>query len=137
MSSEELKAIYRHVVEDGWNKGNLAVIEELYAPNFVYHHPVLPQAKDLEGFKKFFTAVHTSYPDVHFSADDLIAEGDKVVDRWTFTGTSRGESPTVGTPPTGKHVTMTGITIRRITGGKVVEEWVEGDYLGLQKQLQG
>ncbi len=134
MTLEEMKAQVRRLWEEGWNKGNMAVFDEVFTPNVVFHHPTNPQ-KDREGLKKFVTAVRTSYPDMHFTIHDLIAEGDKAVMRWTYEGTDTGGSPSIGTPPSGKHVKFTGITIYRLEGGKIVEEWVEGDYLGLRKQL--
>jgi steroid delta-isomerase-like uncharacterized protein len=137
MSTEDLKAKVRREFEDGWNKGNLAVFDENYAANAVWHHPTNPQ-KDREGLKGFVIAVRTSYPDVHVTIHDLMAaEGDKVVARWTFEGTDTGGSLALGTPPTGKHVKFTGILIHRFEGGKVVETWFEADYLDLRKQLLG
>jgi predicted ester cyclase len=137
MATEDLKAKVRRVVEDGWNKGNVSVLDENYGANVVYHHPTNPQ-KGRQGLKKYFTAVRISYPDLHFTIDDLMsAEADKIVMRWTFEGTDTGGSVAFGTPPTGKHIKFTGITIYRFVGGKCVEETEEGDYLGAQKQLKG
>jgi predicted ester cyclase len=125
------------VVEDGWNKGNLAVFDEYFAANVVWHHPTNPQ-KDREGLKKYVTAVRATFPDLHFTIDDLVAaEGDKYVGRWTLEGTDMGGSVAFSTPPTGKHVKFTGMTIHRFEGGKVVEAWTEADFSGLSKQLQG
>ncbi len=136
MTPEEMKALVRRDFEEGWNKGNLAVFDESHAPNSVYHHPRNPQ-NDREGLKnKFVAPVRVSYPDLHFTIHDLMAaEGDKVVSRWTFEGTDTGGSVSLGTPPSGRHVKMPGILISRFEGGKIVEEWVEADYLGLRKQL--
>ena len=136
--SEELKAKARRLMEEGLNKGVMAVFDELLAPNYAYHNPVYPNVTDRESYKRFVTAIRTGYPDVHFTIEDLIAgEGDTVVMRWTFHGTDKGGSPAFGGPPTGKHVASTGITISRFAHGKLVEEWTEADYLGLSKQLQG
>jgi len=75
----------------------------------------------------------TAFPDVHFTIEDQIAEGDRVVTRWTARGTHQG--PLVGIPPTSKQVTMSGIAIYRLVDGKIVEQWGVNDMLGLLQQL--
>jgi steroid delta-isomerase-like uncharacterized protein len=125
MAAEELKAKMRRLYEEGWNKGNMAVLDEVYAPNIIWHHPNNPQ-EDLEGAKAFVARARARYPDIHYTIDDLMAaEGDKVVMRWTCEGTDTG-----GSPPTGKKLKATGIMIFRFEQGKVVEEWEE---VGVQK----
>jgi predicted ester cyclase len=137
MSTEDLKAKVRRAIEEGWNKGNPAVLDAVYAANVAYHHPTNPQ-KDLEGLKGFCSAVCANWTDMHITIHDLIAaENDWIVTRFTFEGTDTRGSVSLGTAPTGKHVKMTGIMIDHFAGGKVIEEWYEADYLGLQKQLQG
>jgi steroid delta-isomerase-like uncharacterized protein len=132
MSGEDLKAQVRRLIEEGWNTGNMAVFDELYAANVAYHNPLNPQ-KGRAGVKSFCTATRAAYPDWRFIIDDLMAaEGDKVVTRFTEVATDTG-----GSPPTGKHLTMTGIAIWKFEGGKVVEEWLEVDFMGMQRQLQG
>ena len=111
MSVEENKAIASRAVEELWNKNNLAVVDELYATNFVSHG--LPEVTpDREGYKQFVTISRTALPDFHTTVEDIIAEGDKVVQRFTARGTHKGEF--MGIPPTGKKVTITGIAIDRI-----------------------
>jgi steroid delta-isomerase-like uncharacterized protein len=82
---------------------------------------------------KTISADMTAYPDLQITIEDMIAEGDKVVVRYTFRGTQEGE--TQGIPPTGNHVTVTGIFMCRCEGGKIVEEWENWDDLGLLQQL--
>jgi steroid delta-isomerase-like uncharacterized protein len=136
-ATTEFKAKARRLAEDGWNKGNLSAFDEWYASNVAFHHPTNPQ-KDRAAVKKYCIACRTSYPDLRVTLHDLMAaEGDKLVTRWTIRGTFVGGAVTVGRPPAGKHITFTGITISRFERGKVVEEWVEGDYLGYQRQLMG
>jgi predicted ester cyclase len=136
MTAEEMKTKVRRVHEEGINKDNLAVFDELYAADVMFHHPNSPQ-KNLEGLKAYFEAARIGYPDMHETIHDLMAaEGDKVVARFTWEGTNTGEWP-AGARPTGKHVRMTLIGISRFAGGKIVEEWYEGDFAGAQKQLQG
>ena len=109
----------------------MAVLEELVAPDYVYHGPF--GEMDLEGVKPLYTAFLTAFPDAHVVVEDLIAEGDKVVARFTMRGTHQGEF--IGISPTGKQVSWTGIEIARIEDDKLVEGWVSSDYLGLLQQL--
>ena len=130
--SEANKAIVRRSIEEIWNQGKLAVIEELYDPNYVGHAP--PETmKGPRGYKDLATKYRTAFPDIHFTIDDLIAVGDKVVMRWTTRSTHKGNL--AGLPATGKRVTLTGITITRIAGGKVAEEWTNWDALGMMQQV--
>ena len=134
MSIEENKAIVSRATEEIFNKDNLAVVDELYATNFVSHGSDIPGVTpDREGYKQFVTMSRTALPDFHTTIEDMIAEGDKVVQRFTARGTHKGEF--MGIPPTGKQVTITGIAIDRIAGGKIVENWVNMDMLGMMVQL--
>jgi predicted ester cyclase len=136
MSTEENKALVRRAIEEGWKQGNVAVFDELCAPNWVYHDPGVPDVRTLEGYKRFATETRSAFPDLHFTIEDLIAEGDQVVMRGTFRGTNTGAIVTpMPIPATGKQVSMTGITIVRFAGGKGVEVWNQGDSLGLFQQL--
>ena len=133
MSAKENKAKQGRVWGEVFNKGNLAIIPELFAPNYVYHSPLGMEAKGPEGFKQMVTMLRTAFPDVHVTIDDMVAEGDKVVTRFTFTATSKGEF--MGIAPAGKKVTSTGILITRWVGGKEVEAWESLDTLGMMQQL--
>lgn len=132
MSVEENKANDRRAIEEGWNQGNTAVFDELLAANYVGHDPSGP-IHGPEGFKQFYATYRTAFPDTHLVIEDQIAEGDEVTTRWTATGTHQG--PLMGIPPTGKHVTVTGITIARFADGKEVESWFNWDALGMLQQL--
>ena len=132
--SAENKAIARRFVEDGFNTGNFAVVGEYIAPNFVNHDPGTPPLPSgPEGYKQLVTIYRTAFPDLHLSVEDLIPEGDKVVVRWTARGTNTGQL--MGMPPNGKQMTVTGISILAITGGKVVEQRTNWDTLGMLQQL--
>src|SRR5437763_2855473 len=115
MSTEENKAVVRRFYEE-WNKGQeaaMAAIEEYCAPDYVWHSPspgVFPDL-DLASMKQGSTTLFTAFPDLHYTLEDLIAEGDKVVHRFTSRGTHQGDF--MGVPPTDKVVTMTGIYISR------------------------
>src|SRR5947209_9301219 len=123
MSAEENKALNHRFFEEFWDQKNLAVADELMAPDHVNHTagspPGLPPGP--EGFKQFASVYFTAFPDLRITIDDLVAEGDKVVTRWTTRATHKGDL--MGIPPTSKQVTITGITIDRIDGGKIVETW--------------
>ena len=115
------------------NKRNLAALEELTATNLVDHNRFPGQAPGLEGVKQAFTMMTTAFPDLHFTVEDQIAQGDRVVSRLTMRGTHKGDFQ--GIPATGKQATVTGIDIFRIVGGKVVERWGNFDDLGMMQQL--
>ncbi|HEX2713926.1 MAG TPA: ester cyclase [Candidatus Acidoferrales bacterium] len=132
--SAENKALVRRWVEEMWNKGNLAVAEELFAPTYVAHDPSTPDlGRGPEREKKAATLYRTAFPDLRLTIDDLIAEGETVVTRWTARGTHKGELR--GISPTGKPFTVTGISILRVSGGKTTEAWTNWDALGLTQQL--
>ena len=135
--SEELKAVVRRFMEEIWHKGNLDAIEAFIAPNYIRHTSHYREGgrdvQGLEGARQSIAAFRAAFPDVHFTEDDLLVDGDKVVFRWTCRGTHRGEF--LGVAPTGKHVTFTGINIYRITHGKIVERWAQEDAISLYQQL--
>lgn len=135
MTTEENKAVVRQFIEEVVNGGNLALIDELVGGEFVTHNQfpgVTSRSRD--SIKEFVALSRRGLPDGHWTIDDLIAEGDKVVWRWTAHATHRGEF--LGMTPTGKHVMWSGITIFRVVGGKIVERWAESDALGLMQQLR-
>ncbi|GAC1355268.1 MAG: ester cyclase [Ktedonobacteraceae bacterium] len=134
MSTEDNKALVRRFYEEGWNPGNLAVFDELFAPNYVLHDPGFPEPiRGPEGFKQYYTTYSTAFPGNQFTVEAYIAEGDTVVSRWTARGTHTGNL--MGIPPTGKQVTVTGITINHIANGKIAEDWTNYDMLGMVQQL--
>ncbi|MGA2630797.1 MAG: ester cyclase [Terriglobia bacterium] len=125
------KALDRRVFEEGWNKHNLALLDELY-PDCVWYRPDTGELKG-EALKQFVASVYAAVPDIRFTIEDQVAEGDKLVTRWSCTGTHQGEF--MGLAPTGKQVTTSGVTISRIVEGKFVEVRQETDALGLLQQL--
>ena len=132
MSVEENKAIVRRYFEEE-NKKNVAVVDELITANFVGHGAGGQEVHGPEGLKQLWTTLFTGFPDYHATVEDLIAEGDKIVVRYTNWGTHNGEY--LDTAPTGKQVTWTGMLIFRIVGGKVIEGWRETDALSLMQQI--
>jgi steroid delta-isomerase-like uncharacterized protein len=132
--SEQNKTISRRSVEEAFNKGNLDVLDELVSPSFVNHDPASPEdIRGVEGFKEFVNTYRSAFPDVRVTIEDQIAEGDKVVSRWSARGTQKGELQ--GIPASNKQVTVTGISIDKIEGGKIVESWNNWDTLGMLQQL--
>ena len=134
MSTEENKALARRVLEEMFNKGNLDVADKLLAPDYVNHDAAMPEdVHGPEGFKQYVSAYRSAFSDIHVEIEDQIAEGDKVVTRWTGTGTHDGEL--AGIPPTGNRVTLPGMEIVRISDGKLVEGWEGYDMMNLMRQL--
>jgi predicted ester cyclase len=138
MSTEENKALIRREIEV-YNRGNvteiLARVDEFYAPDFVLHDPNLPfpgGIRSREDYKQFGTGYLAALAG-QFTIEDLIAEGEKVVVRYTFRGTHQGQWR--GLPPTGKAVTFTATVTYRIVDGKVVEAWQNADNLSMLRQL--
>ncbi len=133
MTTEENKASGRRFVDEVLNRGNLAVIDELTGPNFVDHSlpPGVPPGN--EGFKAFVTMFRAAFPDLHYTIDDEIAEGDRVVQRSTGHGTMKGDFQ--GMPASGKEATWEAIHILRFADGKYVEHWAVTDTLSMLQQL--
>ncbi len=133
MSLEENKAVANRVWEEIWHQGKLSLLDELFATDFVRHDPNGRVLRGVEQNRQFISSMRTAFPDLHYTVDDEIAEGDKVVVRYHFDGTHREQF--MGVPPTGKRVTYTGILIYRFVGGKIAEQWTETDLLSFLQQL--
>ena len=133
MSEQENRALALRGLYELWSQGKMEVIDELYAPNYVYHEPYAGEVRGLAGIRQVVTMYRTGYPDLQFKCEDMIAEGDLVVNRWSCEGTHKGEL--MGIPATGKRTITTGINIIRYAGGKAVEEWTSWDALGWLQQL--
>jgi len=134
MSLEENQAVVRRYFEEVWSRGNLAIVDELTVPDFVRHSTTTPGGvQGHDAFKAYVTRNRAAFQDFHVTVDDVFAAGEKVAVRWTGHGIHRGEY--AGIAPTDKPVSVTGINILRLAGGKLVEEWMNFDALGLQQQL--
>lgn len=134
MSVEQNKALFRRFIEEVFNKGNVSTIDEFLAPNFV-EREVLPPGtpSGREGVKQLTMMFRTAFPDFNVSIDDMIAEGDKIVARTTWSGTQKGEF--MGIPSSGKCVSFNVIDIIRISDGKGVEHWGVMDSSSLMQQI--
>jgi steroid delta-isomerase-like uncharacterized protein len=134
MSTEDNKAAERRWYEEVWGKHNLAVVDELVAPDVVEHNPLLPgQGEGREGYKQTLQTTFAAFPDVQSTIEELLAEGDLLVVRWIARGTHRGAF--LGIPPTNQPMTSSGIDIIRYREGKRVETWRQWDALGMMQQL--
>ena len=132
--SEHNKAIVRRLFEELWNKGNLSLADELLAPNYAHYDPSTPDVgRGPESEKKRATLYRTAFPDLRLTIEDIIAEGETVMARWSCRGTHKGDLS--GIAPTGKQFNISGVTIARLSNGKMAEGWVNWDALGLMQQL--
>ena len=133
MSVEDNKAVICRLYDEVFAKWNLGVVEDLVGPEFVGHEMPPGTPPGPVGFKQFYGWLRSAFPDLRYVVDDVIAERDKVVVRWTWHCTHKGDF--MGVPPTGKQATVSGMAIYRLAGGKCVERWVELSLLGLLQQL--
>jgi steroid delta-isomerase-like uncharacterized protein len=135
MSAEENKAMQRRLFAEFFSKGKLEVADEIFASDHVYYNPETPEGiHGPEGMKRFVVGTFRSaFPDLRGTVEDQVAEGDKVVMRWTARGTHQGELQ--GLPPTGKRVKVAGMVVSRSAEGKFVESWEVYDTMGMMRQL--
>ena len=122
----------RQHVEELFNKGNLKIADEIISAEYVYHGPT-GELKGPEGVKQMVAAGRKAFPDAHWMIDDMVADGDKVAVRYTYTGTFKGEY--MGFSPTGKKFKMTGAFFYRFKNGKEVEALPYYDMLSFYQQL--
>ena len=132
MSVEENKAVVRRFVDEVQNKQNLNFVDELFSPDCV-DHSGMALGGGIEGIKRFFTMIIAAFPDAHFTIQDQVAEGDRVVTRKTLRATHKGEL--FGIPATGKRIEMNVIDIMRVVDGKMTDHWAVADQLGMLQQL--
>jgi steroid delta-isomerase-like uncharacterized protein len=131
--SQANKDILRRFYAEFWNAGNADAIDALVADDFVDHQAVPGMPTGKAGFADLIRLWHTGFPDMSETVEDLIAEGDRVVGRFTFRGTHTGEF--MGIPPTGRKVSMTGIDIVRIRDGQIAEFWYAEQLHDMLRQL--
>jgi len=132
MGQEEVAAS-RRLIDEAFNQGNLGVIDEMCADDFVDHDPIMGD-QDREGVKRTIGGYRQAFPDIHIDVLDVVAADDKVVYRWQGDGTFENEF--MGQQPTGeKGDPVNGITIDRFEGGKIVESWSQWDVLTLMRDI--
>ena len=134
--SNDNKELTRRIFNEVWNQKKLDLIDELVSPDYIHHDSGTATLQTgLEGNKQFVRLFQNAFPDIRFTIQDEISEGDKVVIRWTVTGTHRGDLPDL--PTTGKTISLSGISIARLKDGKGIESWNNWDGLGMMQQLAG
>ncbi len=134
MATEENKALISRFVEELFNQGNISLANELLASDFVEREQLPPGVPDgREGVKALTSMLRSAFPDFKATIEDMVAEGDKVVVRMTWSGTHKGEF--MGIPASGKLVSIGVIDIIRVNKGKLVEHWGQMDSMGMMQQL--
>ena len=127
------RAVVQRLFSDGLNNRDVSVLSDLFLRDCIFHMPLVGELRG-EAVSRFYASLFVAFPDAERTVDDQVEDGNQtVVTRWTATGTHEGEF--MGIAPTRKRVTITGISIHRIAGGRIVEEWQEWDSLGLMQQL--
>lgn len=128
MSVEENKVLVQRYIQEVWNAGNIDVLDDLYDPRFSGGYG------GIAGVKAAITSYRTSFPDLHFTVEEAISEDDKIAYRWIARGTHHGVYDDIA--PTGNPMTVTGITILRIAGGRITEDRAETNISSLAAQLE-
>jgi predicted ester cyclase len=129
---DDNKALVRRFV-DYINNDNLAPIDKFVATSYTYHNSSMPEVNDLVSVKEFNAMAYSAFPDIRFTIEDLVAEGDKVVYRYSARATHKGEFMNIAA--TGKQITFTGIVISRVADGKFQEDWESMDGTYVLQQL--
>jgi steroid delta-isomerase-like uncharacterized protein len=133
MNPEEIRTLERRFFDEMLNQGDTSIGADLFADD-AYDHAGFPgQVGGREGFEQAVRMMHAAFPDIHYTIEDMIVEGDRIATRWTLQGTHEGEF--LGIPATGKQVSVKGIHILRFAGGKIVECWETWDQIGMLRQL--
>jgi steroid delta-isomerase-like uncharacterized protein len=132
MSIEQHKTVVRQYYQ-AHTSGDLTLVDQLLAPDYVHHDPVPGMRRDREGAKQTIAVLHQAFPDGQFTLEHLVAEGDIVVGHWTFRGTHQADYR--GVPATHEPVHIRGVHLFRLVDGKIVEEWRTSDVLSLLQQL--
>lgn len=135
MTLKEFMDKGRLAAEEAYMKGNLKLVEEIYANDFIMHAPPFPDSKGLDAFKQTVTALRQAYSDIRLDINDMIGESNTVAMRFTMSMKHTGVSPRAPTPPTGKDVVLQGSIFFHLKDNKIIEGWWYHDYLGLFQQL--
>ncbi len=134
MSPDIIKDKIRYVFNETFNKGNITALDSVFSPELIdYSVSTISEQDGLEGFKKRVSGYRTGFPDLRFTIDDMIVEGNYVAVRWMMSGTNKG--PWLGHPATDKTMIMTGMNLEHFYNGKIVEHWSNPDVLSAMKQL--
>ena len=132
--TDSIKERARAFIEEAWSKGNLAIVDEMLAPDYVNHSPLeSDQPAGRDGYKRAIVTLRTGFPDLTSTVEEVLVEGDRVVTRYTAKGTHLGTFQ--GVAPTGKRIEAGGTTIDRYAGGRIVETWDSFDLLAVYRQI--
>ncbi len=129
----ENKMVVRRFFEEIFNHYNLAAADELVGENYINHNAAPTEEPGRQGLKNFVMYAHSGLKDIHFTVDDMIAEGDQVATRWTCTAIHTGEF--AGVPATGRRVTISALNIHRVVDGQIAEGWLQWDIIGYLQQV--
>jgi steroid delta-isomerase-like uncharacterized protein len=132
MSQEENVAAQRRAVEH-LNNGDIDSAVELFAADCVDHDPAVGQSPGRDGFREFFSALASAFPDAHFEPEYLVADNDNVCVAYRITGTHKGLFQTIA--PTNKRIDVRGMQIGRFENAQIVERWGSTDQLGIMQQI--
>ena len=121
------------MTDEFYNQGKIELADQFYASTYVHHDPASPQVRDRDGLKEALRAFRAGCPDLHITTDAMFADGDTVTKRWTYHATHTDDLS--GLPPTGRRITMSGLELFRLAGGKIVESWLAYDNFSLMQQL--
>jgi len=128
------KGLVRRFYKEVFAHWNMALVDQVLSPQFTSHDWPEGSSAGPQAFREFYSAIRSAVPDARYEVDDLIAEGDKVVVRWRLLGTHKGDFR--GIAPTGRAITLKGIAIYRVEGGKLMERWVVSDVHGLLEEIR-
>jgi steroid delta-isomerase-like uncharacterized protein len=135
MSLDEMKEKIRWAGTEAWLKGNLEALDEVYAADYVWHRPPLPDLSGIEAVKESMRGMRSAYSDIQIAVEEMVGESSSIAYRYTWRAKHTAVSPSLPIPPTGKEVTLLGCIVVHIVDGKIVEEFEYSDYLGFMQQL--
>jgi steroid delta-isomerase-like uncharacterized protein len=130
---EQNKAVYRRFIQEVFNEGRLDMLEQLLSPSYIYQDAPPGTPPNADGIRQVVTNARTAFPDLNVTIEDMVGEGDKVCARLTTRGTHKGVFFDI--PPTGKTISMKGMTMIHFVDGRMVASWVLNDVVGLMNQL--
>ena len=130
--STEQQHVNDRIIKEVWNQGNLELLDELCDPNYILHDGITI-IHGIEGFKHYIERDRTAFPDVHFTIEDQVVEGDKVVTRFICRGSHEGYLMSIA--PTGKRMTVSGMILNRFVNDRLAESWINFDTFGMMRQL--